>query len=100
MHRFEPAIRVAVALLASVATNAFAMPSPEVVQACRSDAARLCPGMKPGDDELGRCMREHKEAVSPGCKGALRAAHVRNKDGAGRGGAAGSGGQLRKSARD
>ena len=34
---------------------------------CKSDARRLCPGVRPGGGELMRCMKAHENEVSIGC---------------------------------
>jgi hypothetical protein len=39
-------------------------------RACKGDAARLCPGMKPGSAEFIQCLKDNKEQLSPKCKDA------------------------------
>ena len=38
------------------------------MQACKADAERLCPGVKPGEGRIMQCLKEHKKDVSPECK--------------------------------
>lgn len=45
-----------------------------VARACRSDAARLCPGVQPGGGRILACFADHRDAVSPPCRDALAAA--------------------------
>ena len=45
-----------------------------IPEACQNDAATLCPGMAPGDGKFGKCMKEHRDKVSEGCKAAARSA--------------------------
>ena len=50
----------------------------ELPEACRSDVASLCPGIAPGDRKLRKCMKQHHDQVSAGCRKAFkqaRAAH-------------------------
>lgn len=35
---------------------------------CAEDAARLCPGMRPGDGRLGACLGQARDEVSPACR--------------------------------
>jgi hypothetical protein len=44
---------------------------------CKADAARLCPGLKPGSDEMIDCIKSNKAEISPECKKA--AAHMKSK---------------------
>ena len=34
---------------------------------CKSDVARLCPGVQPGGGRIIGCLKEHKMEVSVGC---------------------------------
>ena len=40
---------------------------------CKSDVARLCPGISPGGDKLIGCLKEHENEISVGCAKALKA---------------------------
>jgi hypothetical protein len=57
----------AAATLLGIASGANAQWKP-----CKADAARLCPGMKPGSPEMVQCIRDHRDQVSPACKEAAR----------------------------
>ncbi len=35
---------------------------------CVADAEKLCKGVQPGDGRVARCMKEHENELSPGCK--------------------------------
>src|SRR5215831_9276231 len=63
--------------------------SRKIPEACQSDAATLCPGMAPGDGKFGKCMKEHRDKVSEGCKAAAKGA--REHKGGKHGGKAASG---------
>jgi Cysteine rich repeat len=39
---------------------------------CKSDVARLCPGVQPGGGRIVGCLKEHKMEVSVGCAEALK----------------------------
>jgi hypothetical protein len=45
----------------------------KVHQACAEDAARLCKDVAPGGGRIVRCMRQHRDQVSEGCKTAMAA---------------------------
>jgi cysteine rich repeat protein len=40
----------------------------EVHAACRDDARKLCRDVKPGEGRIARCLHEHREELSPGCR--------------------------------
>lgn len=42
-----------------------------VMQACRSDARKLCKGLKPGGGQVAACLNENKASLSPGCASQL-----------------------------
>jgi len=75
-YRIAP---VALALAGALgAGSALAGGDHALPEACRSDASTLCPGMAPGDGKLHKCMKEHRDKVSEGCRKAVkqdRAAH-------------------------
>jgi hypothetical protein len=39
---------------------------------CKSDMARLCPGVQPGGGRIIGCLKEHKMEVSVGCATAIQ----------------------------
>ena len=57
----------------------------QLPEACKSDASSLCPGMAPGDGKLHKCMKEHRDKVSAGCRTAIKQARAghEGKQGAG-----------------
>jgi hypothetical protein len=40
----------------------------EIHEACQDDAMKLCKDVKPGKGMIARCLKEHREELSPGCK--------------------------------
>jgi hypothetical protein len=36
-------------------------------KACKADRDKFCSGMKPGDGQLGACMKQHEAELSPEC---------------------------------
>ena len=40
---------------------------------CKSDVARLCPGVTPDGGKLIGCLKEHENEISVGCAKALKA---------------------------
>jgi hypothetical protein len=51
------------------------MPSQKAMEAvraaCEMDAQKLCAGVQPGGGRILACLKEHKDAVSDGCKQAI-----------------------------
>jgi hypothetical protein len=41
--------------------------------ACKADAERICPGVKPGGGKLIGCLKEHENDVTIGCVKELKA---------------------------
>jgi hypothetical protein len=41
--------------------------------ACKADAAKICPGVKVEGGQLGDCLKQHKNDLSTGCAKALEA---------------------------
>ena len=39
---------------------------------CKADAARFCPGLKPGSDEMIQCIKDNKDKLSPECRAAAQ----------------------------
>jgi hypothetical protein len=35
---------------------------------CKADIAKFCPTAKPGGGEIGRCLQQHRDELSGGCK--------------------------------
>ncbi len=56
---------VAAAFLLCMATCVSAEP---VDKPCAAGAERLCKSVKPGEGRVARCMKEHENELSPGCK--------------------------------
>ncbi len=45
----------------------------EAMKYCKSDVARLCPGVQMGGGRIIACLKEHKMEVSVGCAKAIQA---------------------------
>lgn len=45
----------------------------EVKEACHDDVKKLCPDVKAGGGRIKKCMIEHKEQLSEGCKAEFKA---------------------------
>jgi len=45
----------------------------EPLSYCKSDVARLCPGISPGGGKLIGCLKDHENEISVGCAKALKA---------------------------
>ncbi|HZZ62448.1 MAG TPA: cysteine rich repeat-containing protein [Roseiarcus sp.] len=68
--------RVAVAGLFTVgalaAVGSDALAAADALTYCKSDVARLCPGLQPGGGRIIGCLKEHKMEMSVGCAKALQ----------------------------
>jgi hypothetical protein len=53
---------------------------PKDLGPCKADAAKACPGLKPGDGKFGKCMKEHKDEISDACKEMMDKVKGRMKD--------------------
>ena len=53
-----------------------------ISEACKEDAQQFCKDIKPGSGNILRCLRDHKEEVSAGCKQAFSQGRPRRKRGA------------------
>lgn len=42
----------------------------QLVQACKPDMEKFCKGIELGDGRLMKCLKEHKDELSPDCKAA------------------------------
>lgn len=77
-----PPLRAALcAALASLVLATAAAPSQAqdrnaMRAACGPDAARLCPGVKPGGGRILACFKEKAADLSPGCRSALQQAQA------------------------
>jgi hypothetical protein len=61
-------IRIATAVVAAAIAGGSAFLAQAQEKPCMADAARLCPGVEPGEGAQIMCLKEHKEELSPGCK--------------------------------
>jgi hypothetical protein len=80
MNRSTLLLSLCVALAAQSATADDSVPAPttpspqavnEARAACDADIQKLCPGVQPGGGRILACLKQHKEAVSDGCKQAV-----------------------------
>jgi hypothetical protein len=65
---------LALALAGALSAGAALANERTLPEACQADASSLCPGMAPGDGKLRKCMKEHRDKVSEGCRSAIRQA--------------------------
>lgn len=56
----------------SLAGSALAQNQQEAMALCKSDVARLCPGVEPGGGRIVGCLKAHKMEMSVGCAMALK----------------------------
>jgi hypothetical protein len=61
-------IRIATAVVAAAIAGGAASLASAQEKPCMADAARLCPGVEPGEGAQIACLKQHKEDLSPGCK--------------------------------
>lgn len=54
---------------------------PKENAACKEEVKRLCPGIKPGEGRVLKCLREHKKELSEPCRNALDHKRPRGGDG-------------------
>jgi Cysteine rich repeat len=50
-----------------------------VCKACKADAKRFCADVKPGEEAIADCMKEHTTEFSDGCKNGMAKAEAGNK---------------------
>jgi hypothetical protein len=67
---------LALALAGALSAGAASAADHPIPEACKADAASLCPGMAPGDGKFGKCMKEHRDKVSEGCRTAAKQARA------------------------
>jgi hypothetical protein len=76
-------IRIRHVAFASLAVALIALTNPHATHAqeatggalaaCKADAERMCPGVKPGGGKLIGCLKEHENDVTIGCAKELKA---------------------------
>ncbi len=69
-RQFAVAGLLAFAMLAPPGSNVCAAANP--LTYCKSDMARLCPGVEPGGGRIIACLKAHKMEMSVGCAQALQ----------------------------
>lgn len=55
-----------------VGAHAADAPAGAVVEACKTDVEKLCPGVQPGEGRIAACMKSKHRQLSDGCKAALK----------------------------
>jgi hypothetical protein len=46
------------------------------ISSCKEDRAMFCPKVSPGGGRIARCLMEHVDALTPGCRTALNDARA------------------------
>lgn len=69
-------------LAAGMAAHAADAPAGAVVEACKADIEKLCPGVQPGEGRIAQCLRGKHRQLSDGCKTALKEQRKKQKAGA------------------
>lgn len=69
-------------LAAGMAAHAADAPAGAVVEACKADVEKLCPGVQPGEGRIAQCLRGKHRQLSDGCKTALKEQRKKQKAGA------------------
>jgi hypothetical protein len=77
--RVLPLMMFAVLMAAAFGHPAAATQTGQVRSACAADVRALCSGVTPGGGRILQCMREKKDQLTEGCKGALTAASRRQR---------------------
>ena len=65
------ALLFAIGFSGAHAADAPAAP-PAVVEACKADVEKLCPGVQPGEGRIAACLMDKRRQVSDGCKTAIK----------------------------
>jgi hypothetical protein len=58
--------------LAAVSLAGSALAQTEAMALCKSDVARLCPGVQPGGGRIIGCLKAHQKEMSVGCAQGLQ----------------------------
>src|SRR5690242_15535296 len=61
-----------------VASPAYAQ-SADATGACKADVQTYCSGVQKGQGRIARCLKEHRESLSEGCKSAMKQMHAARK---------------------
>ena len=69
MKRFAVTGLLAFGLLSAPAS---ALAQTDAMALCKSDVARLCPGVEPGGGRIVQCLKAHKMEMSVGCAEAMQ----------------------------
>ena len=72
IRQFAIASALSLAAFVSAAPSAFAQQA-AAMKYCKSDIARLCPGVQMGGGHIIGCLKAHKEEMSIGCGKAIQA---------------------------
>jgi hypothetical protein len=75
VKRYFSTLVFAAVLTAIPCSQAF----PQDARSCDEDAKRLCPDVKPGEGRIAKCLKQHKDELSPGCKEFLQKAGTKIK---------------------
>jgi len=70
LRQYTSATLLSLALLSSLISPLTAQAAP--LDYCKSDIARLCPGVEPGGGRIVGCLKAHKMEVSVGCATAIK----------------------------
>jgi|KBSMisStaDraftv2_1062788.scaffolds.fasta_scaffold2387603_2 hypothetical protein len=65
---------LALAMAGAMSAGAAFAGDRQLPEACKADVSSLCPGMTPGDGKIRKCMKEHRDKVSEGCRSAIKQA--------------------------
>jgi hypothetical protein len=76
-HKPTAALIISLAAAISVSGSAQTAKAASPMGYCKSDIARLCPGISPGGGKLVACLKQHENEVSVGCAKALKAAKTK-----------------------